>query len=160
MSDYTREEVQSIFSPGTTFTPQAGTWGLQGIVRVPDREGDWVYFVTFGQQQGDHAFDESITDEGVLSWQSQPSQRLDDKLIRSLIERDERVNTIHLFLRTTRRAKYTYLGKLGYLTHDKNREADVLLLKLASVGNLRDTSHFPEPTPRATLADKPKSQAN
>lgn len=124
-SDYTREQVHSIFSPGTTFTPQAGTWGLQGIVRVPDREGDWVFFVTFGQQQGDHAFDESVTDDGVLSWQSQPSQRLDDKVIRALIEHDERVNTIHLFLRTNRRAQYTYLGKLGYLTHDRNRESPV-----------------------------------
>lgn len=124
-SDYTREDVHSIFSPNSTFTPQAGTWGLQGIVRIPDREGDWVFFVTFGQQQGDHAFDESITDEGVLSWQSQPSQRLDDKIIRALVEHDEQVHTIHLFLRTDRRSRYTYLGRLGYLTHDKNREAPV-----------------------------------
>lgn len=124
-SDYSREDVHSIFSPNTTFTPQAGTWGLQGIVRIPEREGDWVFFVTFGQQQGIHAFDESITDEGVLSWQSQPSQRLDDKIIRALIGHDERVNTIHLFLRTNKRSKYTYLGKLGYQTHDKNREAPV-----------------------------------
>lgn len=124
-SDYTREDVHSIFSPDTTFTPQAGTWGLQGIVRIPDREGDWVFFVTFGQQQGDHAFDESITDEGVLSWQSQPSQRLNDKVIRALIGHDEQITTIHLFLRTNKRSKYTYLGTIGYLTHDKNREAPV-----------------------------------
>ena len=52
--DYTREEVHGIFSPNTRFTPQAGTWGLQGIVRVPARQGDWVFFVTFGQEQGDH----------------------------------------------------------------------------------------------------------
>jgi len=124
-SDYTREDVHCIFSPLTTFTPQAGTWGLQGIVRIPEREGDWVFFVTFGQHQGDHAFDESITTEGVLSWQSQPSQRLDNKVIKTLIAHDERVNTIHLFLRSNTRAKYTYLGKLGYLTHDQNREAPV-----------------------------------
>lgn len=124
-SDYIREDVHSIFSPDTAFTPQAGTWGLQGIVRIPNREGDWVFFVTFGQQQGVHAFDESITDEGVLSWQSQPSQRLNEKVIRALIGHDERVNTIHLFLRTNRRSKYSYLGRLGYQTHDMNREAPV-----------------------------------
>ncbi len=124
-SDYTREDVHSIFSPSTIFTPQAGTWGLQGIVRIPERDGDWVFFVTFGQHQGDHAFDESITDEGVLSWQSQPSQRLDDKVIRALVAHDEQVNTIHLFLRTNRGSHYTYLGQLGYLTHDRNREAPV-----------------------------------
>lgn len=27
--DYSREEVHDIFASGTTFTPQAGTWGLQ-----------------------------------------------------------------------------------------------------------------------------------
>ena len=124
-SDYSREEVHSIFSPNTVFTPQAGTWGLQGIVKIPDREGDFVFFVTFGQEQGDHAFDESITTDGVLSWQSQPSQKLTDNVIQKFILHDERVNTIHLFLRTNKKSKYSYLGKLGYLTHDKNREAPV-----------------------------------
>lgn len=124
-SDYSRKDVHSIFSPHTPFTPQAGTWGLQGIVRVPDRRGDWVFFVTFGQHQGEHAFDESITDEGVLSWQSQPSQKLNNPVIEELIAHDERINTIHLFLRTNGQAPYTYLGKLGYLTHDSEREAPV-----------------------------------
>ena len=27
--DYAREAVHGIFAPETTFTPQAGTWGLQ-----------------------------------------------------------------------------------------------------------------------------------
>lgn len=124
-SDYSREEVHSIFSPNTVFTPQAGTWGLQGIVKIPDREGDFVFFVTFGQEQGAHAFDESITADGVLSWQSQPSQRLTDKVIQSLVSHDERINSVHLFLRTNKKSKYSYLGKLGYLTHDKHREAPV-----------------------------------
>jgi len=122
---YTREEVHSIFSPETIFTPQAGTWGLQGIVRVPDRQGDWVFFVTFGQRQGEHEFDESITEDGVLSWQSQPQQRLDDDVIRQLIAHDERENNIHLFLRTASRTPYTYFGRLGYLTHDFQRQQPV-----------------------------------
>jgi hypothetical protein len=123
--DYTREDVHAIFSPHTTFTPQAGTWGLQGMIRIPNRLGDWVFFVTFGQEQGDHAFDESITEDGVLSWQSQPSLRLTDNQIRELVRHDERTNSIYLFLRTTKRGAYTYLGTLGYLTHDAVREAPV-----------------------------------
>ena len=35
--DYAREAVHGIFAPETTFTPQAGTWGLQGIVAIPER---------------------------------------------------------------------------------------------------------------------------
>lgn len=123
--EYTREEVHSIFSPETTFTPQRGTWGLQGMIRVPSRPGDWVFFVTFGQAQGEHVFDESITEEGVLSWQSQPSLKLGDTVIRELIAHDDRINTIHLFLRTRRNTPYGYLGALGYLTHDRTREQPV-----------------------------------
>jgi Domain of unknown function (DUF3883)/Domain of unknown function (DUF3427) len=124
-NDFTREDAHNIFSSETKFTPQAGTWGLQGIVRAPARHGDWVFFVTFGQHQGDHVFDESITDDGVLSWQSQPAQALSNPIIRQLIQHDEQVNSIHLFLRTESRAPYTYLGKLKYLRHDALREKPV-----------------------------------
>jgi hypothetical protein len=41
--DYSREEVHDIFDPESTFTPQAGTWGLQGIVELPNRAGDYVF---------------------------------------------------------------------------------------------------------------------
>jgi hypothetical protein len=36
-SDYTRQQVHDIFASHTPFTPQAGTWGLQGIVAIPKR---------------------------------------------------------------------------------------------------------------------------
>lgn len=124
-NEYTRKDVHAIFSPGTIFTPQAGTWGLQGIVRIPARHGDWVFFVTYGQAQGEHVFDESITEDGVLSWQSQAAQKLEDTSIQELIQHDDRINNIHLFLRTKPRAAYSYLGKLGYLTHDQTREKPV-----------------------------------
>lgn len=123
--DYSREDVHSIFSPDTKFTPQAGTWGLQGIVKIPNREGDFVFFVTYGNKQADHEFDESISEDGVLSWQSQPSQGLSDKVIKSLINHDETVNSIFLFLRTSKNRQYSYLGKLKYSTHDAQREKPV-----------------------------------
>lgn len=132
-SDFTREEVHSIFDPDTSFTPQSGSWGLHGIVPIRDRPGDIVFFVTFGQQQGQHEFDESISTDGVLHWQSQPKQSLSDETIRKLIRHDENTNCIHLFLRTTARTKgkprpYTYLGKLKYLGHDADRERPVHFL--------------------------------
>ncbi len=123
--DYSREDVHSIFSPDTAFTPQAGTWGLQGVVPIPDRPGDFVFFVTFGQTQGEHVFDEGITDEGVLTWQSQPQQDLNDKRIEQWIHHNEFENSIYLFLRTSAGRKYTYLGQLKYLSHDQERERPV-----------------------------------
>ena len=41
--DYSREEVHAIFAPNTPFTPQRGSWGLHGIVAIPERPGDFVF---------------------------------------------------------------------------------------------------------------------
>lgn len=122
---YSRKGVHSIFAPNTPFTPQAGTWGLQGIIPIPHRTGDFVFFVTFGQQQGTHVFEEEITEAGVLSWQSQPKQVLRDSQIRQFIAHDESANSIYLFLRTRPNTPYTYLGYLKYKTHDIERECPV-----------------------------------
>ena len=122
---YTREEVHTIFSPSTTFTPQAGSWGLQGIVKIPNRINDFVFFVTYGASQGDHDFEEGITSEGVLSWQSQPRQSFKSEVIQSLINHDETINSIHLFLRKEKKEPYEYLGRLKYINHDNERENPV-----------------------------------
>jgi Domain of unknown function (DUF3883)/Domain of unknown function (DUF3427) len=124
-SEYTREEIHGIFSPDTKFTPQAGTWGLHGIIPVPDREGDWVFIVTYGNKQGEHTFDESITEDGVLSWQSQPRMDFNSEAIKSFINHDDRVNNIYLFLRANDKNPYGYFGRLGYLTHDSERQNPV-----------------------------------
>jgi hypothetical protein len=122
--DYDRRAVHDIFEPDTTFTPQTGKWGLPGIVKLgPD--GDFVFFVTFGSSQGDHDFEESIGEDGVLTWQSQPQQHLESPVIKQLVSHDDLTNTIHLFLRTKKNVPYTYLGRLGYLEHDPARERPV-----------------------------------
>jgi hypothetical protein len=123
--EYSREEVHDVFSPDTIFTPQAGTWGLQGVVPIPDRPGDWVFFVTFDQTQGEHTFEEGITEDGVLTWQSQPQQDLNDKRIHLWIHHDDLANNIYLFLRTSSDRKYAYLGRLRYLEHDLERQRPV-----------------------------------
>ena len=128
--EYSRRAVHDIFAPSSPFTPQAGTWGLQGIIELPEREGDFVLFVTFGREEGGHEFDEGISAEGVLRWQSQPKQTLADKTVRRLIEHDETKSSIYLFLRTRARQQgepsgYTYLGRLKYVTHDRQRERPV-----------------------------------
>ena len=122
---YTREDVHSVFSPETSFTPQSGTWGLHGIVQVPGRPSCFVFFVTYGQRQGEHDFDERVSDEGILSWQSQPKQSFKSKQIQTLISHDELKSSIYLFLRTGKRRPYWYLGNLKYLTHDNIREKPV-----------------------------------
>jgi hypothetical protein len=123
---YTREEAHDIFDPEGVFTPQTGTWGLQGIIRLPGTTGDFVFFVTFGAKAGDHDFEEEISEDGVLTWQSQPAEKLKAPRIQKLIAHNDLTNRIHLFLRTDpRNLSYTYFGELGYLDHDPEREAPV-----------------------------------
>jgi hypothetical protein len=128
--EYNREAVHDMFDPESPYTPQAGTWGLQGPIELPHRPGSWVFFVTFGKKQGDYEFDEAISTEGELRWQSQPQQSLDDARVKSWIRHDETRNTIYLFLRSASRSDgalqpYTYLGRLKYLSHDAVREKPV-----------------------------------
>jgi hypothetical protein len=112
------------------FIPQAGTWRLHGIVKILERPMDYVFFVTFGQRQSGHEFDEGITAEGMLRWQSQPKQSLSDSDIQELIAHDDSKNSIYLFLRTAAKrlggvAPYTYLGRLRHLVHDRDRQRPV-----------------------------------
>lgn len=126
-NDYSRSEVHDIFGPDETFISGAGTWGIHGIIRIPRRPGDYVFFVSFGQEIAGKQFIESITQEGVLSWQSQPAQTLNDNRIKQFVLHDELTNSIYLFLRTRSHIglPYTYLGRLKYLTHDNESESPV-----------------------------------
>ena len=126
-ADYSRQDVHDIVSPDTRFVPNAGSWGLQGIVRVPNQSGDYIFFVTYGQQQGDHTFDEWITEEGIISWQSQPRQTLQDRRINEFINHNENRNSIFLFLRTRKPGNYTYLGTLKYVSHNPQAEQPVYM---------------------------------
>ncbi|MBA9027603.1 DUF3427 domain-containing protein [Peribacillus huizhouensis] len=129
---YSRDDVYKIFDGVTPFTIGAGNWGLHGLVKIPKRKKDFVFFVTFGQKQLGHDFDESITEDGILTWQSQPKQTLDNKVIKQLISHNHLIENIYLFLRTKKKNSltkqvepFTYLGRLAYLTHDTTREQPV-----------------------------------
>lgn len=122
---YSRQDVQRLFEKDYNFQASRGTWGLQGVVRVPNRPNDWVFFVSYGQSQSGHDFDEGITPEGVLTWQSQPSQGLQDARVRQWISQSLGVDRIYLFLRPNKKSNYYYLGNLNYITHDTEREKPV-----------------------------------
>ena len=38
-AEYDREAVHDIFDPESPYTKQAGTWGLQGPIELPNRPG-------------------------------------------------------------------------------------------------------------------------
>lgn len=121
---YSREEIHSIFSPETIFTPQAGTWGLHGIVRISNSK-DFVFMVTAGTVVGEHEFDEGFTEDGVFRWQSQPKNTLKTQMIIDLINHDEVSNNVYLFYRKNKSDEYCYLGLLKYLNHDEDSGGDM-----------------------------------
>lgn len=123
---YDRRAAHDIFDPSSPFTVGAGSWGIHGIIRLPDSPRTFVLFVTLGKQEGAHQFDESINDQGILRWQSQPKQDLTSPAIADLIRHDDKTATVHLFLRTNRMRggvapPFTYLGPLRYHDHDIGR---------------------------------------
>lgn len=122
---YSRKDIHDIFSPNTKFIPGTGSWGLQRIIRVPDTQHDYIFLVTYGKKQGEHEFEENIDENGILTWQSQPSQTLKDSRIIDFINHDYLKNNIYLFLRTSDKENYSYMGLLAYVDHDNQREKPV-----------------------------------
>lgn len=64
---YSRKDIQEIFSPGTPFTERSGTWGISGVIRVPETPRDWVFIVTYGAKQSGHEFEDSVTPTGLVN---------------------------------------------------------------------------------------------
>lgn len=116
--EYSREEVHDMFDSCTPFTPNAGTWGIQGIIQIK-RTHDFVFFVTLGTKQGCHSFTEGISDSGLVKWQSQPKNDINSNLIQTLINHNSTLNNIYLFYRNLKLSRYyTYLGLLDYVSHN------------------------------------------
>lgn len=124
---YTREDVHAIFDGGITkFTAGAGIWGLHGIVKIPNRKHDYVFFVTIGQDKLGVTFKESLTEDGILTWQSQKKHTLDHERILEFIAHDYTKHNIYLFLRPDKKQKeFRYMGRLAYVNHDTNLENPV-----------------------------------
>lgn len=122
---YSREDLHNLSGIDKEFKKGSGKWGLQGIVQIPDTKNDFVFFVTFGHEEGGHIFQEGIDKNGVLTWQSQPQQMLHHKRIKEFINHNPGESNIYLLLRTHKSYDYTYLGLLEYLSHDNKREKPV-----------------------------------
>jgi hypothetical protein len=125
-SKYTRKDIHGIFAPEANYTPGSGTWGIHGFIPIPETTNDYVFISTFGQKDLGYEFKEYISDNGIMVWQSQKKQRLDDRHIQKWIYHDELVSNIHFFLRANDKdSAWTYMGKLKYLNHDSNRQQPV-----------------------------------
>jgi hypothetical protein len=90
-SFYDRRNVAAALEPTYPFQSQRGSWGISGIVRFGVGP-NYVFFVSFGQTQAGHDFDEAVYSNGVVRWQSQPAQKLTTPMIEQLIQHDHLKN--------------------------------------------------------------------
>lgn len=123
---YTREEVNKIFAPEIEYTGH-GTWGQHGFINIKSSPNDFIFYVNLTGSNFDYEFDEYITEDGVLTWQSQRRHKLDHRYMQSLINHNHEVDNIYLFVKKKDKSKneYMYMGKLAYLTHDNQKEKPV-----------------------------------
>jgi len=110
---YSREDVAEILAPGTSFTPGAGSWGLSGIISKAPGERDFVFFVTLGMHESND-YDDALTADGLLIWKSQNQQTPETPQIQRLVEHNESRHNVRLFLRTSKKEDYTYMGPLAF----------------------------------------------
>lgn len=110
---YSREEVAAILAPGSSFTPGAGSWGLSGIISKSPGERDFVFFVTLGMHESND-YDDALTADGFLIWKSQNQQTPETPQIQRLVEHDESLHNVRLFLRASKKEDYTYMGPLAF----------------------------------------------
>ena len=122
---YDQKDMHDIFASDTPYHNNCGIWGGKGIIKIPNTNSDYIFLVTLGSRRGTHIFDEKITSDGILTWQSQPQHKLSQPFIQRLIHHDEKVDNIYLFYRTQKNIKFTYLGLLSYVEHDPQKEQPV-----------------------------------
>jgi hypothetical protein len=124
-SFYDRRDVAMTLAPTTySFKPQRGSWGISGIVHF-GKGPNYVFFVSFGQTQAGHDFDEAVYSNGIVRWQSHPAQTLATPMIQKLVRHNHLENDILLFLRTKLEGPYIFMGFLKYVRHDQERERPV-----------------------------------
>lgn len=123
---YNREQVCNILAPNVAFTPKSGTWGLHGLIRITSGQSNFVLFVTLGAMQAGYQFNETINNVGEFEWHTQPSLKLEDLIVKELINHDSYKNNIFVFFRPTAiKKEYIFLGHAKYVRHNENKEMPV-----------------------------------
>lgn len=115
--EYSRKEVHDIFSPTTPFYPQAGQWGMNGVVRISKGIDDFVFFINL-DKESKYAGRQEIRADGILKWNAPAEQDIGSPLIQTLTKHTHPKNKIYLFVRTAFKREFTYLGNIKYQSHD------------------------------------------
>lgn len=120
LSKYDREGICQLFEPGTKFTVGSGRWGISGIIKLKNETDDLVFIVTIEKPHAGNPYEDALTDDGQLHWETQKKMSADSDFVQRLKAHDHNVSNIHLFLRYEEKSNYSYLGLLAYDSVDEN----------------------------------------
>lgn len=118
---YDRYAISQLFEPGCSFSRGSGRWGIPGIVETPKDSGHFVFLVTLGEPVEGNPYQDAITADGYLVWESQTRHDFESKVIQKLLVHNEQQHNVHLFLRPTSNSDYFYMGLLAYHSHDAHK---------------------------------------
>ncbi len=99
-----RHKVAGLQRPNAAIQPDFGCAG---------HDIGELFFVTLGMHESND-YDDALTEDGLLIWKSQNQQTPDSPQIQRLVEHDENLHNVRLFLRTSKKEDYTYMGPLAF----------------------------------------------
>lgn len=119
LSKYNRKEISQLFEPDSKFTAGSGRWGISGIIKLKNDTDDLIFIVTIEKPHSGNPYEDSLTDDGLLLWETQKKMDVDSLFVNRLRAHDHNASNIHLFLRYQEKTDYTYLGLLAYEWYDQ-----------------------------------------
>ncbi len=122
---YSRKAIANFFEPNYEFKRGSGRWGISGIIESPSDSGDFVFMVTLGAPKPGNPYQDALTLDGFLIWESQTQHSFNSRTIKKLIGHQGSENNIHLFLRSSGVQDYVYMGLLDYSSHDEIKQNPV-----------------------------------
>ena len=89
---YSREDIYNIFNSPRPIDSIWRQWGIINLGKyISEMKDDFIFLLTKGSEISGYLFDEGITEEGVLSWQTQPQNSFKSKSVKKFIKHDERL---------------------------------------------------------------------
>lgn len=117
--EYSREEVHNAFGDGTRYVEGAGVWGRWGVIKPKIADDVYALFCLVKPDvQGIRL--QYIESSGKFHWISQQSMYPGERKLSNMISASKGNSNVFLFAKPSAGPKYTYLGRLSYISADED----------------------------------------